>query len=330
MTLFAHLRPHPFTAHRDRTRRYFLHHDMPYPIDCAVLGHRPVWIDLGTVGGYVECRRCTLRPHLDDQAKRWTAPTETKALFERALREGAVYWQPRRAESHLEISSRFVRRFAIHAKIGTAGSETPFDAHLIIPGWRGFYFGTNVIGARVAHWRSRRAQPSNRYKSRVISLDVTSNLISWQLGAVEGESNSTDPKWMYGSWSWKDALVGKPVYEKVDGDPMNVMISMPEGDYPASMHVYRQTWTFKRFKRPVVREGVDFRVEGGIPNGRTHWGDWDSTWGFSIPAPRGVVGYEEWAPTAAAASMLESRTRYVDPGWTPPADAMNPQMVVPA
>lgn len=174
MSLTRHLNPHVFTSHRDGTKRYFAHHDMPYPIDCALLGHKPVWVALPTLGdghGYHECSRCTLRPNLSEMAQMWTGVggdlgATPRQFMERALSEGEVYWRPRRAESHLEIAGRYVDRFEVYVKIGNAGSETPLDAHLIIPGWRGFYFGTSVLGARIAHWRSRRAPAGRRYESR--------------------------------------------------------------------------------------------------------------------------------------------------------------------
>jgi hypothetical protein len=162
----------------------------------------------------------------------------------------------------------------------------------------------------------------------VLSLDIDGDRISWQIGATEGESNRDDPKWMHGSWSWKDALVGRPTYQKVDGEPLNTIISMPEGDYPASMHVYRHTWTFRRFKKPRVHQGVEFRVVGGVPNGREKYGDWDGTVGFAISAERDPIDYESWAPVEAAAKLLKDRARYVPAGWVPPADARNPHMIV--
>lgn len=238
---FEHLRPHAFTSHRDGVRRYFVHHDMPYPLDCAVLGHRPVWVDLASIrSGYHECARCALRPVLNRSTEHWTSPdrkADPKAFMERALAEGEVSWQPRRAESHLEVSSRYVDRLSVGFRIGNAGSGTPLDAHVVVPRWRGFYAGTSALGNRLAHWRSRRTP--GRCESSTYQLDVDSDSIRWQLGAST-DGGPREPRWRSGSWSWRDALCGKTRYQREDRDPVDVLVPMPEGDYPAQAKTYRQ------------------------------------------------------------------------------------------
>ena len=333
--LFAHLRPHLFTSHRRGTKRYFAHHDMPYPLDCAVLGHKPTWVDLMHGGGYFECSRCTRRPALTDTAKRWTGPAEPKARIERALAEGEIYWPTRRADSHLEIASRYVDRFAVEISIGNAGSETPLDAHLIIPKWRGFYVGTSVIGNRIAHWRSRRATGHRCYTTRVYGFSIDKSDVRLRLGGFKNESSADDPWYYSWHWSWKDALCGKGVFAEEKGEPQPITIHMPEGSYPAIATPEHRTWTFKRFRKPIVRDEIDIRVEGGIPNGREKYGDWDSTWGFGFnQSAIGRVqphepGWDTLVSIAATQQMLQERARYADADWIPPVEAMNPRMVAP-
>lgn len=211
MILPAHLHPHVFTSHRDDARRYFALHDMPYPLDCALLGHRPIWVPLrfsnGEDAGFMECARCTLRPHVTDIAKSWTGVggdtnATPRQFLERAISEGEVYWRPRRAETSFETSKRYVDHFSISLKIGNAGSETPLDAHLIIPGWRGFYFGTSVIGKRVAHWRTRRPN-LYPYKSSVWSLHVDKHHVRWSL--AEDQGGGSEKGGRHGSWRFGKA-----------------------------------------------------------------------------------------------------------------------------
>jgi hypothetical protein len=205
------LRPYAFTGHRGSNRRYFLHHDMPYPVDCALLGHRPTWVALrfssGQEAGFYECSRCTLRPIMTDIARSWTGVNgDTSAtprqLLERAIDEGEVYWRPRRAESSFETSRNYVDHFGISLKVGNASSETTLDGHLIIPGWRGFYFGTNVLAHRLAHWRSRR--PGRYpYTSPAWSLYVDGEHVRWSLGEDIGGGSERGGR--HGSWTFRRA-----------------------------------------------------------------------------------------------------------------------------
>lgn len=332
---FAHLNPHAFTAHREKTRRYFLHHDMPYPVDCAVLGHKPVWIALkyGRNDGYVECARCTLRPILTDRALQFTRPdrrTEARAFIERAISEGEVYWRPRRGETHLEIAKGWTKQFAAEVSIGNAGSETPLDAHLVIPYFRGFYFGTNVLGARIAHWRSRRADRrpgGNRYTTLAWGVRIDGDHISWKVGAdVDGGG----PRgWRRGYWSWRDFLLGKVHVEHEKLGKHDALIPMPEGLYPARVILERWTRTRRTWRQSRVEYAASFWIEGGVPNGREKYGDWDSTIGFSVRVDDPLSGgWIARAELQAAQRLLKEREGYAGrPDWEIPESARNSRVI---
>lgn len=123
------------------------------------------------------------------------------------------------------------------------------------------------------------------------------------------EWSRTAPWWRRGLViHFDDLLLGKARYTKETLSTHDALIPMPEGCYPATVKVERQTWKRPRwFARTRMSCWVE--IPGGIPfegKGTSSWncGE-DGMWGCGSTGPS-----VEEAIGRAVASVLESRRRY--------------------
>lgn len=76
------------------------------------------------------------------------------------------------------------------------------------------------------------------------------------------------PRWRNGCWHFRDQFTdlvfGKESYTLVKGEPYDLVVTMPEGDYLVQAAPQTQTWSRPRSK-PIVREGTDLKPYIGIP-----------------------------------------------------------------
>lgn len=105
------------------------------------------------------------------------------------------------------------------------------------------------------------------------------------------------------------------------GDPprpyVEIMVPMPEGNYPASVTLERSTWGRKRWPwGRKVQYSTDLEIPGGIPHpgkGENSWdcGD-DGLYSIYAPVRQGVqgLGDPQLAAIDAAQSVLMSRVKY--------------------
>lgn len=287
-----------FPSHCDGVRRWFLSFDMPSYLGCRVLGHRVHVVDLGRGTKYTECDRCFRRP------------------------DGFT----RRSSSHVEVSGRYTHRFSIQLTVGNAGSETPIDGHLIIPKFRGFYFGTDIIGHRFANRKSNRrrnAGTKNEYTTEVYGLDIDKHSVTWQIGAAKDSWSKGTPKWKYGGWNFYDTIFGKVEYHSEVMDRQEVTLALPDENYAVVLTVEEQVWSRKR--RPSkIEHTVSIRALNptSIPTGHTTMGDWDGLVEFSVPYDNVDGNWITMAKMAAVEKVLQERERYSGSrNWMPPLDA---------
>jgi len=155
-----------FTSHRDETRRYFAHFDLPTHPLCWLRGHRAKaevmeskytepWI-------LVTCRTCGIRhsdPYLgrnlirEEAEHAIDAARHNNAAFA-AVRDGRDGYGHHRLELSLEASRRSHRKPGICLHIGDRWSETPFDGSVHGFG-RSAYFSIGGVGNRLAQWLTK-------------------------------------------------------------------------------------------------------------------------------------------------------------------------------
>jgi hypothetical protein len=110
----------------------------------------------------------------------------------------------------------------------------------------------------------------------------------------------------------KHWVTGKPVCETVKGEPIDVLVPMPEGCYPAVVTPETRTWTY-RFGYQVSR--TDYWLEvthrGGIP----HAGKGENSYDCGDDGLCGIGGDSvEHVIGRAVARVLKSRRRYGNAG----------------
>lgn len=124
-----------------------------------------------------------------------------------------------------------------------------------------------------------------------------------------GEWRASDPWWVRGvSLNLKDVALGRTRYicDKI-GDPFDVSIPMPEGNYRAVFQRQRQTWRRPRWFS-ITRESYDIDIPKGIPfagKGENSW-DCDDDGLFGM----GAEGTVDEAVAKVQESVERSRRKY--------------------
>jgi hypothetical protein len=151
---------------------------------------------------------------------------------------------------------------------------------------------------------------------RNIGVRVFDNKIWFSLWDNPMEWNSSDPWW----WSFNikpvDLLLGKEkLIEKIEEPPVNVIVNLPEGEYPATVVLKR--WTNKRpLWRARERCTYSIELETPIPvpgKGENSW-DLDEDAIYLQSGPGRSV---DDAVADLIESVTRTRTRYGGPEWLP-------------
>lgn len=117
-------------------------------------------------------------------------------------------------------------------------------------------------------------------------------------------------------WNPTDWLLGRQKYSTEDVEQGACVVSMPEGDYPATYRIFDSTWQRPRWPWTKRLRRGDIEIEGGIPipgKGENSWDCEDTT----------MDGLTCVATTAAAlvekmrVSVMQRRDRYGGRGWMP-------------
>lgn len=154
------------------------------------------------------------------------------------------------------------------------------------------------------------------YRDRELSLSVHGGTIWWNLWTPSMEWDSRTPRWRNGNFNPADFLLGRRQFAKHVLGKHDTFIPMPEGCYPATVELRRDTWKRRRspFTSTMLRANVD--IPGGIP----HDGKGENSWDcgedglFGMTCPAATV---EAAVAACVESVLRDRRRY---GGTRPPD----------
>ena len=327
MSLLDLLRP-TSSMRRDREgepydRQVSWRFPLPSPLDCEILGHRPVHVPLANrLGGYIECDRCRRRPSRPavvpvghKKGMPYLAAFMTLEEYDRCVAtEGDIVWSTRKAAVRLEISRGYIDNLSAGFSVGTPGSETPIDAKLIIPGVVGLYLGLEGFGARLV---ARRRDD----ETRATSFRIDRQSLAWQIWNPRDSHKAGTPKWQYNFIGWRRLLFGADKSEMFEIDEAEAKVTLPEGEYPVRVKLRRYLTTWDRLRPSSTWYRADVELlddRSGIPDGG---GSGYQSMAFRLP---GLVDRDTWVATGIArftASVLEQRAKHTgDALWTPPAD----------
>jgi hypothetical protein len=163
----------------------------------------------------------------------------------------------------------------------------------------------------------RRWKACEDWHGKETSFALHSWAFWWRLWLDENEWHSKTPKWRDGCFHIDNFFLGKNEYTKVDQPPIPVVIPLPEGNYPAKVVLFSQTWKRPRWPLARYRTGATVDIEdGGIPvpgKGENAW-DCDDDAFSSIGTSATTV---EASIADAIRSVNRTRERYGGKGWLP-------------
>lgn len=146
------------------------------------------------------------------------------------------------------------------------------------------------------------------YESREISLRVHDWSIWWNFFTDPDSWSHSTPRWRNGSLNLPDFFLGRTDYKQDPISKHEVMISLPEGNYPATIRLYEGVWKRPRwFARRLRMAEVSMNKPAPVPGkGENSWdcGD-DAIYGLSCEA-RNV----EDAISKYVQSVLNRRRRH--------------------
>jgi hypothetical protein len=156
-------------------------------------------------------------------------------------------------------------------------------------------------------------KPDDTYAGRKLGISAHDGSIFWEVWK-DPHSWSREDGWRNSSWSWRDFLQGKPVYEsEVLRVHENIPVPMPEASYPCRIEMRRDTW--KRKRAPFgIGNRVVFRCDvkplpqpDGKPGFIPHPGKWGGSDGlFGLTAPARTLAE---AVATTVESVLRQRER---------------------
>ena len=198
--------------------------------------------------------------------------------------------------------------FGFQFHVGTASSETPFDGHLTILG-SGIYWGTEN-GRTLADWITREA--AHQYEGRDLALKLFNGLLYWKIW-VHGDRQEKGEfaKWRESTLNVSifDHLYGPRKYSYETVATADIDIALPEGSYPVTATLQKQTLGRAGHPRKIESSIVAVDAHTGIPNRFDKSGGYkgDRVYGFAIPFKH--VRNDWWidAKAAITARILQDR-----------------------
>jgi hypothetical protein len=149
------------------------------------------------------------------------------------------------------------------------------------------------------------------YEGRSIEIKWHSRGLWWRFWSPSMSWSSKTPKWRDGHFDPTDFLLGgtRCTTEQV-GEPVEVLVPMPEASYRGVVKIERRVWTRPRWPWPVVeRTGATIDMIEGVP----FPGKGENSWDCGEDAIFGT-GSDEPTPEAAVAAVvkaaLNNRRRY--------------------
>lgn len=196
-----------------------------------------------------------------------------------------------------------------------------------------------LASERIDKWNQKYGghQGSSRYTEiTLFEIRIFSWAIWWDFCKFDWGWSSKMPKWMNFCFHIDDFFLGRMKYSTETLEERDIVISMPEGNYPAKAKMERATR-----KRPRWFARIETSITVDIPKGIPHEGKGENSWDCGKDALHGY-GYsgESWGEAADRGTqiVLEARkkydgdrmARYPDPATrpsvpvTPPPNNSNP------
>lgn len=153
------------------------------------------------------------------------------------------------------------------------------------------------------------------------SIRVFDWAVWWDVWHTAHEWNSKTPRWRSGSLHFVDAILGRMKFSSEVLSEHDALVPMPEGAYPASITLTRDTWTRPKWPRwPFTR--AMFRGAAEVKKGIPHPGNGENSWDCGDDATFGISGVEartvEQVVSAYVETVLRSRRRYGGGSGTEP------------
>jgi hypothetical protein len=196
-------------------------------------------------------------------------------------------------------------------------SEHTVSAHIQVPGIALYWHVNPPFDRRRSDWLHRVTKRTDATYGtpRGTGVSIYDWSICWDVWADETEWRRSDPRWRHGSWDFRDALLGRPVYTSRPVETRPVVVPMPEYGYHGTATLTVDTWRRARwFPRHLNRVTID--VPGGVPvpgKGENAW-DCDED---AIHSQTSTARTIENGIANLVASALSTRRRYGGANWRP-------------
>lgn len=216
------------------------------------------------------------------------------------------------AKIEFHIQTRYAPSWRLAARfhVGNAGSETPWDGHLIIFGLA-IYWGLDN-GRKLAH---KLTSKPGEYDGRDLSLELSDGTLRWQLwGNSDRWVKGKIAKWRSNSINVdpRNSIWGRKQYKYIDADRHVGKLVLPEGEYPVILTL-QQCFLLRVKSQKILEQSwtVDVDVPRGVPSHFDHSGGYkgDRTYGFGVTLPNDqrARGWELSALQLAAGWVLTQR-----------------------
>lgn len=193
--------------------------------------------------------------------------------------------------------------------VDLGGDENDFTIHCGIKGLFNFYFGVEDFFPRKFMHRLF------GYDTRNYGISLFEEYISIEFHR-DGMGYAEGWKGKHIMFDWKSFLFGKMKYNKEDLGEHRLEISLPEGKYPATVQMFKSTWTRKRLVKPLVRYRAEVIPDMPLPipgKGENSWDiDDDGIHSSTLEARS-----PEEAAKKVAEDVLKTRKKYAGSDWIP-------------
>ena len=177
----------------------------------------------------------------DSRGKRRGFPWEGRAWLR--------FHRDRKPDLEFEIDWH-VPRFAaaLGVEVG-AGDGDQLQFHIALPPFSFWWSVSGILPRALA------------YKRRVTDLRIFDWAIWWNVWNDDNNWNSRDQKWKHGNFHFLDFLLGRTEYSSETLQVLEVVVPMPEGNYPSTVTMREDTWKRPRwFPMRLLRADVDLKV----------------------------------------------------------------------
>lgn len=160
-------------------------------------------------------------------------------------------------------------------------------------------------------------RPGTKFKMpipRKIGISIHDGMLWFSLWENPMEWRRNQPKWWAFNFSPADFFLGRAAYSQLDRQPVEAIVTLPEGSYPVTVTIFESSW--KRPRWPWPRKMLRAEVDCGVRGIPAHAGKGDNGWDmddditYSMTCPESTV---EGAVKRLEEAIMRDRTRYGDP-----------------